>query len=245
MSDPRHGFWFVGVLAAVAVSMASGPQGREVPIHGGESGDSESTAVESSEIVSRELKLQGSRLHMLTAGDPGGPGVLFLHGARFSSETWRELGTLELLARRGYHVVALDLPGFGQSEESSIPADDFLAALLPLLSDRPMVVVSPSMSGRFSLPLVAERPSYVAGFVPIAPAAIAAHLESLRRSQVPALIVWGENDELVPLRQAESLAKAMANSSKAILADAGHACYLDQPIEFHRELLQFLASLSG
>ncbi|MEE8523036.1 MAG: alpha/beta hydrolase, partial [Thermoanaerobaculia bacterium] len=135
MSDHRNGTWFIGVLAAVAVSMACGPQGREVPITG-----EESVATESPVIVSRELKLQGSRLHLLTAGNPRGPGVLFLHGGRFSSETWRELGTLELLARRGYHVVALDLPGFGKSEETSIPPGDVLASLLPLLSDRPMVV---------------------------------------------------------------------------------------------------------
>jgi abhydrolase domain-containing protein 14 len=237
----RHGLWLAGILAA-AVAVADGPKGREVPLT-----DEEPAAeapADAAAITDREIKLQGSRLHLLVAGDPRGPGVLFLHGARFNSETWRELGTLELLARRGYYVLALDLPGFGASESTDIPPDDLLASLLPLLSDRPLVVVSPSMSGRFSLPLVAHRPSYLAGFVPIAPADLSQHLDSLRGSTVPTLIFWGEKDDLVPVRQAESLAKAMPNSRKVILEGAGHPCYLDRPIEFHRELLQFLATLS-
>ena len=228
------------LLAAVFLLAVGPPQGREVPL---EPAEEEMEAPDPSTPASVELKVQGQRLHLLAAGNPQGPPVLFLHGGRFSSETWRELGTLELLARRGYQVLALDLPGFGRSQETEIPAERFLASLLPLLSDRPMVVVSPSMSGRFSLPLVVERPSFVAGFVAIAPVGIPEHLERLRGSKVPALIVWGEEDRVVPLRQAESLARAMSNSRRVILEGAKHPCYLDRPIEFHRELLQFLASL--
>lgn len=146
------------VVTATMFLMACGPpKAREVPIQSEPAEEEPAPAAESFEMT-----VQGSRLHFLSAGDPRRSQVLFLHGARFSAETWRELGTLELLARQGYHALALDLPGYGNSEESTIPPDDFLASLLPLLSDRPMVLVSPSMSGRFSLPLVIERPSYVA-----------------------------------------------------------------------------------
>ncbi|XP_010623717.1 protein ABHD14A isoform X3 [Fukomys damarensis] len=37
--------------------------------------------------------------------------VLLLHGKAFNSHTWEQLGTLQLLSRRGYRAVALDLPG--------------------------------------------------------------------------------------------------------------------------------------
>ncbi len=237
MADHRTTLRRLGLLIAALLLMASStPRGKDVPVAG--NGEEKGPV-----IASLEVKFLGSRLHLLAAGDPLAPPVLLLHGARFSSETWRELGTLELLARQGYRAVALDLPGFGTSEASETPASQFLSSLLPLIVDRPVVVVSPSMSGRFSLPLVVNRPDYVAGFVPVAPGAVAAHLDKLQGSKVPALIIWGETDALIPTRQAEALAKAFANDRLVILEGASHPCYLDRPFEFHRELLQFLAGL--
>jgi len=227
--------------ALFALLAAAGPpKGREVPLDAELPPEEEATAIRDAEV-----ELQGSRLHLLEAGDPDGLPVLLLHGARFSAESWRELGTVTLLARQGYRVLALDLPGFGGSGSSKIPAGDFLAALVPLLTERPVVVVSPSMSGRFSLPFVTSRPAFVAGFVPIAPVGVAEHLDELRGSRMPTLIVWGENDRVVPTRVADSLARALPDSRKVILEEADHPCYLDRPIEFHRELLQFLARLRG
>ncbi len=40
------------------------------------------------------------------------------------------------------------------------------------------------------------------------------------------------------------MVKAMPNSRLVVLEGASHPCYLDKPIEFHRELLQFLAGLA-
>ena len=53
-------------------------------------------------------------LHHREAGDPGDPAVLLVHGYPESSYMWREI--LPPLAEAGYHAVAPDLAGFGDSE---------------------------------------------------------------------------------------------------------------------------------
>src|SRR5688572_25069784 len=55
------------------------------------------------------------KLRWLEAGPEGGLPVLLLHGQRFHSKTWKELGTLDRLAKEGFRAIALDLPGFGAS----------------------------------------------------------------------------------------------------------------------------------
>lgn len=47
--------------------------------------------------------------------------VLFLHGQKFSSQTWDDLGTLKFLAAHDYRVVAVDLPGYVKSKDAEQP----------------------------------------------------------------------------------------------------------------------------
>ena len=56
---------------------------------------------------------QGVNLHHVTArpSSAGAVTFLLLHGGAFSSETWRELGTIQALAALGYTTVAIDMPG--------------------------------------------------------------------------------------------------------------------------------------
>lgn len=61
------------------------------------------------------FQVQGQSLFFREARPGGGQAarfsVLLLHGIRFSSETWKNLGTLLKLAQAGYRAVAIDLPG--------------------------------------------------------------------------------------------------------------------------------------
>lgn len=182
----------------------------------------------------------GGRLHLLEAGPADGRAVLLLHGAAFHSGTWRDLGTIELLAGEGFRVVALDLPGFGESQQ----ADGFtLAAFLDEAGLERPVIVAPSMSGRFAFPLLVEQPQRVGGFVPVAPVGIDLYAERLADLDVPALIVWGEADSLFPVAKADELQRLLKGSRKVILEGAPHPAYLERTEEFHTALLEFLRDL--
>jgi pimeloyl-ACP methyl ester carboxylesterase len=66
-------------------------------------------------IASREVKVDGVKLHYLTAGH--GPAVILLHGYTQTSRMW--LPIIPLLAEK-FTVIAPDLPGIG---DSGIPKD--------------------------------------------------------------------------------------------------------------------------
>jgi abhydrolase domain-containing protein 14 len=236
-------------LAALIVTLASvapGCGGATEPAAPAEAG--RSTAASGAAILSVDMQLRGARVHMLAAGPEGAPPVLLLHGQSFSSETWRQLGTLEKLSAAGLRAVALDLPGYGQSEKGQLAQEEFLAALLPELKLGRPVIVSPSMSGGFAFPYVLAHPRDVAGFVPVAPVRVkdfAPRLAELGDAAPPALVVWGSNDRTFPPSLADDLVASLKRGRKLLLQGAGHACYLDRPDEFHAELIAFVKSTGG
>ena len=86
----------------------------------------------------------GTRLHLVEAGDPRGPSILFLHGCSQSWLTWDRQMRSEL-ARR-YRLVAMDLRGHGSSEQprdgyddSRLWGADIDAAIRELELDRPIL----------------------------------------------------------------------------------------------------------
>jgi len=201
--------------------------------------------VSAEELQELAAELEGHPIHGLVAGPEDGRPLLLLHGAKFSSSTWKKLGSLEILAGAGYRVVAVDLPGFGESPDWDVDPDTLLANLLPVLGLHKPVVVAPSMSGRVAFPLILQFPARVAGFVAIAPVDSLRYAKLLTGSAVPTLVVWGERDKVFPVAQAEKLAAGFDDASVVILPAARHPAYLDQSERFHRALLEFLAGLDG
>ncbi len=162
------------------------------------------------------VEVEGGRVHYLIEGHEGGKAVVLLHGASFSSATWQQIGTMKALTAAGYFVYALDLPGYGQSSPAHDSARIWLRTLLDLLKMERPVIVSPSMSGRYALPLVTEEPQRVAGFVAVAPVGIPDYRESLDRITVPVRAVWGEHDNLIPPEQADRLVSSVKQGRKVI-----------------------------
>jgi pimeloyl-ACP methyl ester carboxylesterase len=62
----------------------------------------------------------------------------------------------------------------------------------------------------------------------------------LARARVPALVIWGGRDRLVPLAHAHAYAEALPDARLVVLDDAAHYPYLEEPERFAREVAAFL-----
>ena len=191
-------------------------------------------------ITSKFADLKDVKIHYLEAGENNDKSVLFLHGASFSAQTWQEIGTLKFIAEQEYRAVAVDLPGYGKSARRSSSNSKFILEIMAVLDLNKPVLVSPSMSGNYSLPFIAEKSDRLSGFVPIAPVGISFFTQQVEAIALPTLIFWGSNDNIVPIEQADELLKVLPNAEKIVLEKAGHACYMRATKEFHEHLIKFV-----
>ncbi|MGF1493440.1 MAG: alpha/beta fold hydrolase [Microcoleaceae cyanobacterium] len=195
-------------------------------------------------ITSQVIKIQTASIHYLHSGSPSDNAVLLLHGASFSAQTWKEIGTLKRLASKGYYAIAVDLPGYGKSDQISNYQSEFLPKLVEKLGLKTVVLVSPSMSGTYSLEFVVSYPETVKGFVAVAPVGILKTSRQLEGVAVPTLAIWGSDDKIVPVDQADILIKLMPQAQKVILPKAGHACYMKATNKFHETVIQFIEQVT-
>jgi len=147
-------------------------------------------------------------------------------------------------------VIAIDLPGFGKTrvKDRKLTSDkgSYLASVIDTLtpSETP-IVVSPSMSGGFIIPLLSQQPEKVKAWVPVAPVSSSqgrSFFPSL--TNLPTMIVQGENDKGLGESSRRDLVLIPDSTSPQILPNSGHPAYLDQPDLWHKLLYNFLEKLS-
>src|SRR5437016_4724402 len=61
------------------------------------------------------ISVDGARVHYQEFGDPSKPPIILIHGFTASVYVWKT--TAPMLADAGFHVIAIDLIGFGFSEK--------------------------------------------------------------------------------------------------------------------------------
>lgn len=103
--------------------------------------------------VERTYRWRGVDVAYTVAGDPTDPDLLLVHGVHAAASANEFTSIFEELAEE-YHVIAVDLPGFGRSSRPPLvySADlytDFLGEFTAAVPENPVVVAS-SLSGSFA-----------------------------------------------------------------------------------------------
>lgn len=144
--------------------------------------DNEGAGESTTEIRDREVDLNGSRVHYLTAGD--GPHLVLLHGLGDSAHDWQWV--MPTLARR-FHVLAPDFPGFGASDRPRAaysPAffGEFVAGFLDALQVAGAIVVGNSLGGLAALRFALAEPGRVPALVLVGSAGLGREVNPGMRS---------------------------------------------------------------
>jgi pimeloyl-ACP methyl ester carboxylesterase len=90
-----------------------------------------------------------------------GPAFLVLHGWGGSSDSWFEVE--EILAKKNYRVIALDLPGFGKSAPPTQPwsvqnYSDFIFEFVQRLNLESFFLLGHSFGGRIAIKFSGQHP---------------------------------------------------------------------------------------
>ena len=118
------------------------------------------------DVTHRTVAAGGTRVHVASAGS--GRPVLLVHGF---PETWRTFADLMTLLAGDHHVLAVDLPGFGDSDVGSRLGSGQVAAVLAGVLDElglgRVHLVGQDVSGALTYRLAATRPDLVASWTGI------------------------------------------------------------------------------
>ena len=214
----------------------------------------------------------GERVLAWTSAVPapeGAPVVAFFHGNGENLETLRYAGLLEDLERLGVAFLAVDYPGYGRStgepgEEGLLATGEAAVAWArERHPGRPVVVCGWSLGAAVADALAARHPEEVSGLIALSPwtaleevarllfpgfavkALLRERYDSLaaaRTIRVPALVIHGERDEIIPAAQGRQVAEALANGRWVPVPRTGHNDLRGEPVVWE-EVGRFLKGL--
>ncbi|HYN19731.1 MAG TPA: alpha/beta hydrolase [Thermoanaerobaculia bacterium] len=203
---------------------------------------------------------------------PDRPAVAFFHGNGENLETMRMAGLFEDLDQLQVAWIAVDYPGYGRStgrasEEGLQAASEAALAWLGQSHPvRPHVLCGWSLGAATAIAAAARHPEQVRGLIALSPwsslAAVARiyfpefmvrgllrerydSLDAAPRIRVPALVIHGETDSIIPVGQGKEVAAALAGPAKWVpVPKAGHNDLLARD-EVWREMRRFLDEVAA
>lgn len=193
--------------------------------------------------IKEEYKtIRGAKIHYLRGGDAESRDkVILLHGKRYTSQDWRQVGIMEKLSTKGFHVIALDLPGYGKSDPLEGEMEDVLLEFSDELKIEEFHLVGPSFSGEIALKFALKYGHRLKSLILVGSINVDRYANRLKDINVRTLVVWGEKDDIAPYESARLLKNNIRGSRLYTFHELGHACYLECPDEFAHILAEFLS----
>ena len=113
------------------------------------------------------VAVDGAKIHFLTWGEPGRPGIVFVHGGAAHAHWWSFIAPL---FTPEYRVAALDLSGHGDSDRrDAYPREQWAREVMAVVRsagfEGPPIVVGHSMGGFVTIATAAEYGDQLAGAV--------------------------------------------------------------------------------
>ncbi len=174
---------------------------------------------------------------------------ILLHGAHFNSGIWAKVNTLKLLEAYGISFIAPDIPGFGKTAKSRLYSESrglnrFIVDLCTYKTASRVVLVGASMGGGIALSFARDNPPmidglFLVGTVGLDTPGMADFLALLKR---PVELVWGSEDNVIPVSRAREMAKRLPNAALVVIEGAQHPAYLSSPDIFNAHLEQWIVN---
>jgi pimeloyl-ACP methyl ester carboxylesterase len=202
------------------------------------------------EPVDQFITIEGKKTHIIRSDlqEPRDT-IIFLHGKSFRASTWTSINAGKRMNEIGLNFIAVDYPGWGESEENSIfypptrkytNSATFIKLLSKELNLRKFSLLGASFSGPFVISFASRNPESINKIVLAGPVWSEDLSTDSSLITSPTLICYGENDTVISVDSFIKYKNAIKESTLKMVKGAGHALYLDEPDVFFSILVDHL-----
>ncbi|MDH2900629.1 MAG: alpha/beta hydrolase [archaeon] len=166
--------------------------------------------------------------------------LLLLHGLNAHSGTWRN--NIPTFAHIGWRAIAPTLPRI-DAEPSDENIKEYSKIIHELVVEKLDIqeidAIGNSMGGWVAMQLAVSFPDMVKHLILEDSAGVGSDLP--QKISMPTLIIWGERDNIVPVKDAVALNSKIKNSKLITVKDIGHVFHWEDPDGFNRTVERFLS----
>jgi pimeloyl-ACP methyl ester carboxylesterase len=165
--------------------------------------------------------------------------VILLHGRNSHSGTWRR--TFPELVQ-DYSVFAPSLPPDFAEQPAVLVERHALHVreMCDKLGISNASVVGSSIGGWVAMRLASFDGLVSRLILEDTAGANSKEAEELEHADVPTIIIWGENDDVIPIEEGRFLHSRIEGSEMQVIQGANHVPHWEEPETFNRLLVQFL-----